>query len=570
MSAPSPPAAAPSVEPQPQLSPGRKSARSLNTFANVRAQQHGTLDARELRRWRYALLHRHSQTPPPTAFSLSSLLPCSPLPFVFLGWSSTGLVLYSYRPGSAVPGSADEVSAAFFLQLWTADPPGPLQLRREVRIWQHSSGAPDDDAAPIEEAHPHIHLLESDDEEVVVVHAFAELVQPYGERGSGAAERREPWPLERHTFTCLTLPSRGPADSSGRELSFSIELRRLTESPPLIAALRRVPPPSSSPSCASYVLLIETEATFWCLHFARSAVHYDAPVTRSSLRSARCSLLQPQSDPAVFGPRSWASWERRGEDSEQAAREDERFGGLKVVMESAFDLEAFIGRLPRVGRGGRLVDYACATLSLTSACVVDPTEARASSPCPLVALLALEQRIDAGLTTTFHFALLALDLVHSQCLDSAAMRADWAVERLTDPSRALCSLCVGAQCRIAGASWTGRALHSATCSLPGCTTAKGFCGISPPSLCFIALRMRRTCALRRRRTDLRADRHRRASSCCRGSKYDTLSTWRATDRSSAWPREYCVASQLSCASRRIAAPQSCRGSPMSAWSPTSH
>ena len=364
------------------------------------------------------------------SYRLTSLLPVSPLPFAFLGFTRSGAFLVSYSRGSCVQrgqGWPLELllvdGSAWYLQLWRIEPPQRLRLSCEVRVWREQV----DDGEVAAEEQPRVMVVESDDGRVLLVHA-----QPDAP-GSPSFPTRS-----RSTFTAVAVPSSLPSLPSSSSLlippfsnplSFSIDqavvgmrLRCVALSPDGFC--------SSCTPASFYVLLLQTESAFLCFRLAFPGSDVLAAITSAAspllplphpypgadapalLRPAG-SLMALQRDAGVFGPCMWASWEE-GEPEERVLSVH---ASLRLVDELRFDVEALISRLPRVGEGSFIDDYALCSLQkgellLDSA----PLSTSLSFPCPVLSVLCVAQRV-AHERLAVHFVLIHFDLVRrtEQC-----------------------------------------------------------------------------------------------------------------------------------------------------------
>ena len=336
-------------------------------------------------------------SPSPPSYPLSSLLRCSPLPFAFLGFSSSGHFLFSYRRGSAVAGSRDEESVELFVQCWRCRPPQPLFLLLDVRV--------SEDTQEEELLYPPmVTMAESDDGRLLLVTVMGNLT------------------TRAYASTIFALPD---ADSltrvlAGREsiMSFvvqGISFHRCWLGPLLTSSS------SSVSAVPSYVFLLQTEAAFHCLHFTCSPPNSGPPIYLS--RSAPVtplspspfphgSLLHPQRCHRVFGSRSWAGWSDYEREDRADTGEQESDSSLEVQSEVSFDVETFLSQLPRVGEDGRMKNYAVHNLGSCER--LEPLSASSTtSPCPFAAIIAVLQRYDDG-GSSVHFILLYFDAITRQ------------------------------------------------------------------------------------------------------------------------------------------------------------
>ena len=174
--------------------------------------------------------------------------------------------------------------------------------------------------------------------------------------------------------------------------------------------------------------MLQTEAAIRCFHFtcglppgtsAFVAADTAQPSASLPLPSPYGSLLRRQRGEQIFSRRNWASWveggcrgegekkERKGESDDSPGRATS--GELRVASESSFDVEALLSRLPTVGVGARMRDYAV-NLSQLDEALLPPDQSSASSPCPFIASVGVLQELGDG-RSSVHFALLYFDAV---------------------------------------------------------------------------------------------------------------------------------------------------------------
>jgi len=362
--------------PQPVLPPqARWSERKEDGERQAGSSRAGAADTEQL---------QQQQSYPPR-YRLSSLVPDGVSSYVFLGFSTSGSFVWSYRQGDSSRPGEDGEWFYFQVWLWRQERPLVLLLSEPFYHWQDGG---DDELSDTE--HPAVQLLDGEDDSCVAVW------------GCKRPRRGDEW--VKYHFAILPLPvlplsasttTSGAVPAAAARVA--VASHRFTcdcqydEFPTIPVSLHTVAVEPSATFAGRHMLLVQTCTAVNCLRFDVNTSSTATATPTASVDTSSCSvdvddtssadscsdvrsLLHLRSDQRILGSHSWTS-----EQQHAAANDSKRQWRVVVRGESSLDIERLIAAVDELGSDFRLRDYHLRNLRLVSSSTSTTSIARTPS-----------------------------------------------------------------------------------------------------------------------------------------------------------------------------------------------
>ena len=294
---------------------------------------------------------REEEQPVPPRYRLSQLVPDDIASYVFLGFSTSGAYVWSYRQGC--DGRSGEDDPWFYFQVWLWRQERPLVLLLSEPFYCADDDEGDGLGGGVE--HPDVKLLDSADDRAVVVYACQR-------------PRRGDKYCHYH-FTIIPLLTTVLGDSRA-----SVACHRFTcecqydEFPVIPVSLHTMTPGLSTENAGRYLLLVQTSTDVNCLRFdvvhrsnsaasTTTATHSGASAATQSSSvsdssSGASSLRDFRHNSHVLGAGSWTDDRQRAPVSVGEAE-----WCVLVRSEGNLEVEELIAAVSELGSDFRPRDY---------------------------------------------------------------------------------------------------------------------------------------------------------------------------------------------------------------------